>query len=784
MKHTLKSLILLVIIGTLFSSFITPEGKIAGKFEVGDKTFLLNGKPFIIKAAEIHYTRIPAAYWEHRIKMCKALGMNTICIYGFWNIHEQTPGKFDFKGQNDVAQFCRLAQKNGMYIMLRPGPYVCSEWEMGGLPWWLLKKKGIKLRSDDTYFLERTQLFMNEMGKQLADMQISRGGNIIMVQVENEYSAFAQNKPYIAKIRDIVKGAGFNEVPLFQCDWSSTFKLNALDDLLWTLNFGTGANIEKQFEELKRIRPNTPLMCSEFWSGWFDNWGRKHETRSAKTMVSGIKDMLDRNISFSLYMTHGGSTFGHWGGANSPAYSAMCSSYDYDAPISEAGWITPKYTQLRGLLSTYLQKGEKLTDIPAPYHVIEIPEIHFDKVAPLFDNLPKANYTKEIRPMEEFNQGYGTILYRTRLPEINEATTLLVTEVHDWAQVFINGKYITTLDRRKSQYSVAMPKCKAGDQLDILVEAMGRVNFGEAIYDHKGITEKVELITASSKESLEGWSVYSFPTDSQFAMNKDFKSSKSTSNPAYYKASFNLNEVGDTFLDLQTWGKGMVWVNGIAMGRFWEIGPQQTLFMPGCWLKKGKNEIVILDLKGPKQPIVKGVKLPILDMLRPEEPLTHRKAGESLNLLNATPLFSGTFINGNGWKEVSFGNIYTGRYFCMEALNGQTIDQVAAVAELYLKGEDGKSLSRENWKIVYADSEEMNEGNCTADKVFDLQESTFWSTDVAGKAKFPHYIVIDLGKQETISGFRYLPRAEQNCPGMIKDYRIFLSDNMFQIDKK
>lgn len=280
--------------------------------------------------------------------------MNTICLYVFWNIHEQQEGMFDFKGQNDIAAFCKLAQKHGMWVIVRPGPYVCAEWEMGRLPWWLLKKQDIELRTLDPYYMERTEIFMKEVGKQLADLQITRGGNIIMVQVENEYGSCSTDKPYISAIRDIVREAGFNEVPLFQCDWSSNFTNNALDDLIWTVNFGTGADIDQQFKKLEELRPESPLMCSEFWSGWFDHWGRKHETRDATAMVNGIKRMLDRNISFSLYMTHGGTTFGHWGGANSPAYSAMCSSYDYDAPISEAGWATDKYFKLRDLLADYL----------------------------------------------------------------------------------------------------------------------------------------------------------------------------------------------------------------------------------------------------------------------------------------------------------------------------------------------------------------------------------------------------------------------------------------------
>ena len=687
------------------------------------KHFLLDGKPFLIKAAEMHYTRIPAEYWEHRIQMCKALGMNTICIYAFWNIHEQKEGVFDFKGQNDIAAFCRLAQKHGMYIMLRPGPYVCSEWEMGGLPWWLLKKKDIKLRTNDAYFLERTKLFMNEIGKVLADLQVSRGGNIIMVQVENEYGAYATDKEYIANIRDIVKGAGFTDVPLFQCDWSSTFQRNGLDDLVWTINFGTGANIDAQFKKLQEARPNAPLMCSEFWSGWFDHWGRKHETRDAETMVSGIKDMLDRHISFSLYMTHGGTTFGHWGGANSPAYSAMCSSYDYDAPISEAGWATPKYYKLREMMMQYADSAQVIPDVPAAYPVIEISEFELKEVAPLFDNLPEPKLSEDIKPMEQFDQGWGTILYRTSLPEVKEGTTLLIDEVHDWAQVYADGKLLGRLDRRRGQNSLVLPSLQKGTRLDILVEAMGRVNFDVAIHDRKGITNKVELLTETDKKELKNWEVYSFPVDYDFAESKKYAEGEKLDAPAYYRATFELDRVGDVFLDMQTWGKGMVWVNGKAMGRFWKIGPQQTLFMPGCWLKKGKNEIIVLDLLGPEKATVSGLKKPILDMLRAEAPATHRTKGQNLNLKGEKSVAIGELTAGNGWQEVKFGKTVAGHYFCLEALSAQDGKDNAAVAEFYLLDENGKPLPRQHWKIEYADSESTSWGNFTADKIYDLRRN-------------------------------------------------------------
>ncbi|MDR2916199.1 MAG: beta-galactosidase, partial [Tannerella sp.] len=300
--------------GCLFA-FSSCEKKQAETFEVGEGTFLLNGEPFVIKAAEIHYPRIPKEYWEHRIRACKALGMNTICLYVFWNAHEPLEGQFDFSGNKDVAAFCKLAQKHDLYIIVRPGPYVCAEWEMGGLPWWLLKKEDIELRGLDPYYMERVGIFMKEVAKRLGPMQLANGGNILMVQVENEYGAYGTNKPYVAAVRDLVRESGFDKVPLFQCDWNSNFENNALEDLIWTINFGTGANIDEQFRRLLELRPNTPLMCSEFWSGWFDHWGAKHETRSAQALAEGMKEMLDRNISFSLYMTHGGTSFGHWAGA-------------------------------------------------------------------------------------------------------------------------------------------------------------------------------------------------------------------------------------------------------------------------------------------------------------------------------------------------------------------------------------------------------------------------------------------------------------------------------------
>lgn len=772
---------LLLIIAALFIGLLN-SCTTKATFETGDKTFLLNGEPFVIKAAELHYPRIPKEYWEHRIKAAKALGMNTVCLYIFWNYHEPEEGKFDFTGQKDIAAFCKLAQKHDMYVIVRPGPYVCAEWEMGGLPWWLLKKKDIKLREQDPYYMERTKIFMNEVGKQLSDLQITKGGNIIMVQVENEYGAFGTDKPYIADIRDIVKQAGFTEVPLFQCDWNSNFENNALDDLVWTINFGTGANIDDQFRRLQELRPNTPLMCSEFWSGWFDHWGAKHETRSAEALVNGMKEMLDRNISFSLYMTHGGTSFGHWAGANYPNFSPTCTSYDYDAPIGESGNITPKYHEVRNLLKNYLPEGQTLPEIPDSMPTISIPAFELTEIAPLFDNLPKPKESETIKSMEFFDQGWGSILYRTTLKASDEEQKLIITEAHDWTQVFVNGERIATLSRMKGEGTANIPPVKDGAQLDILVEAMGRMNFGKGIYDWKGITDKVELESKAGATELKNWQVFNIPVDYNFAKEKQYKQTENiTQQPAYYRGTFMLDKVGDTFFNMTNWKKGLVWVNGYALGRFWEIGPQQTLYMPGCWLKKGENEIIVLDMASPEKPITEGLRKPILDVQKGNGAYAHRKLGENLDLTNETPVYKGSFKPGNGWQHIKFAKTIDTRYFCLEALNSHGGDDYTAIAELELLGEDGKPISRQHWKIYYADSEELDDGNNVATNVFDLQESTYWHTNYStSKPNHPHQIAIDLGEDKKITGFSYLPRAEANKPGMIKDYRIYLKKESFK----
>ena len=772
----------------------------AGSFKVGDKTFLLNNKPFVVKAAEVHYPRIPREYWEQRIQMCKALGMNTLCIYVFWNFHEPQMDNFLFTGQNDVAAFCRLAQKNGMYVIVRPGPYACAEWEMGGLPWWLLKKKDIRLREQDPFFMERAEKFEMKLAEQLRDLTIQKGGPIIMVQVENEYGSYGEDKPYMSAMRDIIRKAWqAPDLTLFQCDWSSNFTKNGLDDLTWTMNFGTGANIDNEFKKLGQLRPNSPKMCSEFWSGWFDKWGGRHETRGAEAMVDGISQMLDRGISFSLYMTHGGTSWGHWAGANSPGFAPDVTSYDYDAPINEAGQVTDKFWKLRKAMEKYSGEFDpntgkwgapkKLPAVPKEYPTIAIPKFELKEFHNILCGVQQSTDSREVKTIEELNMGWGSAVYRTRLPEVKSPSTLTINDLHDFGLVYVDGTLIGTVNRIKNEKSLQLPAIKAGAQLTILVEAMGRINFGRAIKDFKGITRNVELKAEVGGHELtydlKNWNIELIPDDyatatKALAIQKKIDERALAGQQAgYYRGYFNLKKVGDTFLNLENWGKGQVYVNGHAIGRHWYIGPQQTLYVPGCWLKKGKNEVIVLDVMGPRgERTIEGLQKPIIDRLNLDRPQTHRLEGQTIDLSGEKPVKEGEFAPGNGWQEVKFDQPVSGRYVCIEALNSHMNREYCCIAEWYMLGADGTRLSREPWQVAYCDDEDIESGNKTADKIFDLQESTYWSTNRG--VQYPHHLVIDLGQDQTFTGFQYLPRVEAGAPESIKQYRIYVKSSLFK----
>ena len=802
-NYSLVATRMMMVLWLLLCSFSVQAAKEKRDFTVGQGTFLLDGQPFVVKAAEVHYPRIPQPYWEHRIQLCKALGMNTLCLYVFWNIHEQKKGEFDFSGQNDVAAFCRLAQKHGMYVIVRPGPYVCAEWEMGGLPWWLLKKKDIRLRERDDYFMERVKIFEQKVAEQLAPLTIQRGGPIIMVQVENEYGSYGEDKAYVGAIRDVLREEWGKEIALFQCDWSSNFTKNGLDDLVWTMNFGTGANIDEQFKRLGQLRPESPKMCSEFWSGWFDKWGARHETRAADQMVAGMDEMLSKGISFSLYMTHGGTSFGHWAGANSPGFAPDVTSYDYDAPISEWGGVTPKYTQLREMLQRYSDK--KLPKIPsAAAPIITVPEFELKEFASIFKAIDMTKKGESPLTFEEMDMGWGMMLYTVSLPQTDGGT--LTGEVHDYARYFINGKFIGKTDRVKHEKTIQLPATKKGDRLQILVEGMGRINFGRAIKDYKGIVGEMRLVTMSDGHQLtyelRNWTMQTLPDNYATAMkamkNADGRSARATgeakpyhpvlweatanadlsTQPGYYRGWFMLKKTGDTFLDMSKWGKGVVYVNGHAIGRFWQIGPQQTLYVPGCWLKKGLNEVVVLDMIGPEKPVCSGKATHQLDALQKERTgaketaLTEKKINKRPDLSKIQPVAVGQTKKGNGWQTLSFAQEAKGRYLAIECLSAHDGGKKVAIAEIYAVGKDNSRMSREEWTSFYASHEDAEGGNHTLDKVFDLQESTYWSTPAS--ASTPYLIVIDLGGERTLKAVDYLPRAEAGAPGSVANYRIYV----------
>jgi len=582
-------------------------------FAIGENDFRLDGKPFQIRCGEIHAPRVPREYWQHRLRMARAMGLNTVCAYLFWNMHEPQLGKFVWSGQADAAEFCRLAQQEGLWVILRPGPYSCAEWEMGGLPWWLLQQDDIRLRTSDPRYLDPARRYLKEVGRVLAPLQITRGGPILMVQVENEYGFFGKDAAYMGELRQALLAAGF-DVPLFACNPPQQLKNGWRPDLFPVVNFGTDP--AAGFKALREILPKGPLMCGEFYPGWFDTWGVAHHTGNTARYLADLEYMLNAGASFSIYMVHGGTTFGLWSGADRP-FKPDTSSYDYDAPISEAGWPTDKFYKTRELFAKHLLPGESLPQAPARNPVVTFGPVDAAGCAPVFKNLPAPVKEQLPRTMEQYGQGYGCILYRTTLPA-GPAAALEAAEVHDLGLVFLNGERVGVMDRRNRAYQVQLPARSQPAQLDILVEAMGRINFGNEIHDRKGLHRPVRLAPeGGARTELTGWEVYRLPLDQAMLKRLHYRTAGAPG-PAFYRATVKLEQVGDTFLDMRPWGKGVAWVNGHCLGRFWRIGPTQTMYVPGPWLKRGRNELLVLDLLGPEQPVLAGLAEPILDQLRPE----------------------------------------------------------------------------------------------------------------------------------------------------------------------
>jgi len=575
-------------------------------FTLSKNDFLLDRKPFQIISGEMHPARIPVEYWRQRIQMAKAMGCNTIAAYVFWNYHESEPGTFDFQtGNHNIAEFIRIVQKEGMYLMLRPGPYVCAEWEFGGLPSYLLGIPDIKVRCMDTRYTEAVERYIKALALQVKELQVNKGGPILMVQVENEYGSYGNDRTYMKWLQKVWKENGI-DVPFYTADGATPFMLEAgsLPDAAIGLDPSTK---ESDFAEATKANPNVPSFCSELYPGWLTHWGEKWQRPDTAGLIKDVKWLMDNKKSFNFYVIHGGTNFGYWAGANafSPTqYQPDVTSYDYDAPINEMGQATPKYNALRNLLAKYQPAKHKLPAVPAPMPSIEIPEISFTSSASVWENLPVAIQSPQPKPMEMFGQKAGFILYRTNLIG-HKKGKLRITELHDYATIFLDGKYIGKLDRTKAENIIELPaSTTTNPQLDILVEGMGRINFAEYMIDRKGITERVSL----NGMTLMDWQVFTLPFDETYIENLKFTKTASSQPGNFFKAEFQLSALGDTYIDVSQWEKGLVWVNGHNLGRYWNIGPQKELYCPAPWLKKGKNEIVIFDMHLLSPKTVKGIR--------------------------------------------------------------------------------------------------------------------------------------------------------------------------------
>jgi len=595
-----------------FSCLAFPQGTSpVHKFGIEGDHFALDGKPFQIISGEMHYARIPREFWRDRLKKARAMGLNTVSTYVFWNAHEPKPGVYDFTVSLDVAAFIRMAQEEGLYVILRPGPYSCAEWDLGGFPAWLFAEPGIVLRSTDEKFLASVERWLRRLGQELAPLQLARGGPILAVQVENEYGSFGSDKAYMKRIRDALLNAGFTDSLLFTADGADELAAGTLPDVHAAVNFGPG-EAKSEFAKLEKFRPGRPMFNAEYWDGWFDHWGEHHHVTDAGQQAKEIDWILSQGYSINLYMFHGGTSFGFMSGANwdRKTYEPDVTSYDYDSPVSESGALTKKFFAFRDVIAKH-RPGVAIPDAPTPLPIIEIPAFELDRAAPLWSNLPNPVNADQPRGMEWFGQSYGYILYRTTL-KAPATGDLVLPALRSYARVFVNSKLVGIADRRKKQDRVKL-QANSGDALDVLVEGTGRINFSrELLSERQGLNCPV---TVAGKE-LIGWQVFPLPMD-DLSRLKFLSAGTGLTGPAFYQGHFDLQTTGDTFLDLRGWGKGAVWINGHALGRFWSVGPQQTLYVPAPFLKQGTNEVVVFTLGGHKTQL-RGLREPVLDEMGSE----------------------------------------------------------------------------------------------------------------------------------------------------------------------
>lgn len=583
-------------------------------FSYDSAQFLLDGKRFQMISGEIHYPRVPREAWRQRMKMAKAMGLNTIGTYVFWNLHEPEKDVFDFSGNNDIAAFVKTAQEEGLWVVLRPSPYVCAEWEYGGYPYWLQNEEGLVVRSTEEKYMKEYSKYIKEVGKQLAPLLVNRGGNILMVQLENEYGAYGSDRDYLEMNRKLFLEAGF-DCYLYTCDAATYLPNGYLPGMLTAVN---GIDNPEEVKSLVRKYHNGkgPYYIAEWYPAWFDWWGVKHHTVAPEGYAASLDRALAAGISINMYMFHGGTTRGFMNGANcydTAFYEPQISSYDYDAPLDEAGNATKKFMLFREAIQRNLPAGYQLPEVPAAKPAMALPQIKFTESGSLLSKLPASK--KSVTPLtfEALNQAYGFMLYRTK-QKGGRRGLMKIKELRDYGIVMVNGKKVGVLDRRFKQDSLMLDLPAGTVTIDILVENMGRINYGpNLLKNKKGITEKVLF----DGEEWMNWEQFPMPFNNinEVAIGNKIVADQ----PILRKASFTLSSTADTYLDMRDWGKGCVWINGHHLGRYWSVGPQQTIYVPAEWLKKGKNEVVVLELIKPSQSILKSLDKPILDELKEEK---------------------------------------------------------------------------------------------------------------------------------------------------------------------
>ena len=574
-------------------------------FVAQGKQFLFDGKPYQVISGEMHYPRVPRAYWRDRFRKARAMGLNTITTYVFWNLHEPRPGVFDFSGQNDIAEYIREAQQEGLNVILRPGPYVCAEWELGGYPSWLLKDRSIVLRSRDAKYTAAVERWFTRLAKEITPLLLRNGGPIIAVQVENEYGSFGDDHEYVAGLKSLLQKTGMAPDVLYTADGPEQIPNGSLPELPAVINFGTG-NAKHSFEILDSIRPDGPHMSGEYWAGWFDHWGEKHHETDGQKEAAELEWMLSQGYSVSMYMFHGGSSFGWMNGANSNGtnYEPDTTSYDYDAPLDEQGTPRQKYYLFRDAIARIT--GHPAPAVPAALSVNKFTVSEATGSASLWRNLPRPIESDTLLTMEDMDQSYGYVLYRTRIQQ-GDGGELALDGLHDYAQVYVDQKLAGTLDRRLGTSKLTLPRAGKPATLDILVENTGRVNFTTVIRgERKGITGKVTL---GGKEPKH-WQIFSLPMDDPGKLQ--FTSDR-CAGPCFYRTQLTAPEPSDTYLDVNELHKGEVWVNQRPLGRFWSVGPQHVLYLPAPWLKTGTNEVIYFDLLSEYSGALRTSDKPIFD---------------------------------------------------------------------------------------------------------------------------------------------------------------------------